>query len=128
MKGIAGFCLFLSLNLAASPDRRSGLRRGDGQTDGLKLGDTLEILDEDFTMVGLSEGITYWTASFIFLEKRGAEWVFLCALGRRDEFLAPPVQFLVFRSYYSNRLWPNLLPRMASWKRALIRCTGLGNW
>lgn len=47
------------------------------ETHGLKLGDRLEILDEDFTVVGLSEGTTSWMASFIFLEKRGAERVFL---------------------------------------------------
>lgn len=46
-------------------------------THRLKLGDTLEILDEDFTVVGLSEGTTSWMASFIFLEKRGAERLFL---------------------------------------------------
>ncbi|MBE7555569.1 MAG: ABC transporter permease [Anaerolineales bacterium] len=46
-------------------------------THGLKLGDTLEILDKDFTVVGLSEGTTSWMASFMFLEKRSAERLFL---------------------------------------------------
>jgi putative ABC transport system permease protein len=47
------------------------------KTHGLGLGDTLEILDEEFTVVGLSDGTTSWMASFIFLEKRGAERIFL---------------------------------------------------
>jgi putative ABC transport system permease protein len=47
------------------------------ETHDLELGDTLEILDEEFTVVGLSDGTTSWMASFIFLEKRGAERVFL---------------------------------------------------
>jgi len=47
------------------------------ETHGLQLGDTLEILDEEFTVVGLSDETTSWMASFIFLEKRGAERVFL---------------------------------------------------
>lgn len=34
----------------------------------------------------------------------------------------------IFPSYYSRRLWPYLLPRMASWKRALLRPKGLGAW
>jgi putative ABC transport system permease protein len=47
------------------------------ETHGLRLGDTLEILDEEFRVVGLSDGTTSWMASFIFTEKRGAERVFL---------------------------------------------------
>ena len=47
------------------------------ETHSLQLGDTIEILDEEFTVVGLSDGTTSWMASFIFLEKRGAEHVFL---------------------------------------------------
>ncbi|MEW5956691.1 MAG: hypothetical protein AB1801_03130 [Chloroflexota bacterium] len=34
----------------------------------------------------------------------------------------------VFPSYYSHRLWPYLLPRMAWWKRTLLRPKRLGNW
>lgn len=41
------------------------------------LGDTLEILDEDFAIVGLSEGTSSWMASFIFIEKRAAERLLL---------------------------------------------------
>jgi putative ABC transport system permease protein len=36
------------------------------------LGDTIEILDEEFTVVGLSEGTNSWMASFFFIEKRAA--------------------------------------------------------
>lgn len=43
----------------------------------LNLGDTLEILDEDFTIVGLSEGTNSWMASFIFIEKRASERLLL---------------------------------------------------
>lgn len=44
---------------------------------GLNLGDTIEILDEDFTLVGLSEGTNSWMASFLFVEKRAAERLLL---------------------------------------------------
>jgi putative ABC transport system permease protein len=44
---------------------------------GFGLGDTIEILDEDFTVVGLSDGTNSWMASFLFIEKRAAEGLFL---------------------------------------------------
>lgn len=47
------------------------------QTHGFALGDTIEILDEDFTVVGLSDGTNSWMASFLFIEKRAAERLFL---------------------------------------------------
>jgi putative ABC transport system permease protein len=47
------------------------------ETHNFGLGDTLEILDEDFTIVGLSEGTNSWMASFIFIEKRAAERLLL---------------------------------------------------
>ncbi|MBI1878011.1 MAG: ABC transporter permease [Chloroflexi bacterium] len=47
------------------------------ETHNFGLGDTIEILDEDFTIVGLSEGTTSWMASFIFIEKRAAERLLL---------------------------------------------------
>jgi putative ABC transport system permease protein len=43
------------------------------ETHGFRLGDTIEILDENFTVVGLSEGTNSWMASFLFIEKRAAE-------------------------------------------------------
>src|SRR5574341_322502 len=47
------------------------------ETHHFGLGDTLEILEEDFTIVGLSEGTNSWMASFIFIEKRAAERLLL---------------------------------------------------
>lgn len=46
-------------------------------THGFGLGDTIEILDEDFTLVGLSEGTNSWMAGFLFIEKRAAERLML---------------------------------------------------
>lgn len=40
---------------------------------GLKLGDTVEVLGKDFTIVGLSNGTTSWMTSFFFLRKEAAE-------------------------------------------------------
>jgi putative ABC transport system permease protein len=47
------------------------------QTHHFGLGDTIEILDEDFTVVGLSDGTNSWMASFFFIEKRAAEKLLL---------------------------------------------------
>ncbi len=44
---------------------------------GFGLNDTIEILDEEFTVVGLSDGTTSWMASFFFIEKRAAERLLL---------------------------------------------------
>lgn len=44
---------------------------------GFDLGDIIEILDKDFTVVGLSEGTNSWMASFFFIEKRAAERLLL---------------------------------------------------
>jgi putative ABC transport system permease protein len=44
---------------------------------GFGLGSTIEILDRDFTVVGLSEGTNSWMTSFFFIEKRAAERVLL---------------------------------------------------
>lgn len=43
----------------------------------LAIGDTLEILDETFTIVGLSDGTNSWMASFFFVKKRDAERLLL---------------------------------------------------
>jgi len=43
------------------------------QEHGFGLGDTVELLGEEFTVVGLSDGTNSWMASFIFIEKRAAE-------------------------------------------------------
>jgi len=44
---------------------------------GFALGDSIEILDENFTVVGLSDGTNSWMASFLFMEKRAAERLLL---------------------------------------------------
>ncbi len=47
------------------------------QTHGLDLGDTIDILNEKFTVVGLSSGTNSWMASFFFVDKRAAERLLL---------------------------------------------------
>lgn len=44
---------------------------------GFALGDTIDILDETFTVVGLSDGTHSWMASFFFIDKRAAERLIL---------------------------------------------------
>lgn len=44
---------------------------------GFQLGDEIEILDETFTVVGLSDGTNSWMASFFFIEKQAAERLLL---------------------------------------------------
>jgi putative ABC transport system permease protein len=58
-----------------SPQRKDEivLDRVMAQRHGFSLGDTIELLDEEFKVVGLSEGTNSWMASFIFIEKRAAE-------------------------------------------------------
>src|SRR5581483_2678823 len=43
------------------------------QRHGIALGESLEILDRDFTVVGLSDGTSSWMTSFIFVRKVAAE-------------------------------------------------------
>jgi len=43
----------------------------------LSIGDTVELLNKEFTVVGLSDGTNSWMASFVFIEKRAAEQLFL---------------------------------------------------
>ena len=44
---------------------------------GLKLGDEVEVMGSDFTIVGLSNGTTSWMTSFFFVRKRDAEQLLL---------------------------------------------------
>jgi putative ABC transport system permease protein len=44
---------------------------------GLKIGDEVEVLGRDFTIVGLSKGTTSWMTSFFFIRKRDAEVLLL---------------------------------------------------
>jgi putative ABC transport system permease protein len=43
----------------------------------ITIGDTIDILDEPFTVVGLSDGTNSWMASFFFVDKRAAERLLL---------------------------------------------------
>jgi putative ABC transport system permease protein len=43
------------------------------ETHGFGLDDTIEILDDEFTVVGLSEGTKSWMASFLFVDRQAAE-------------------------------------------------------
>ena len=47
------------------------------QEHGFALGDSIEILDEKFTIAGLSDDTNSWMASFLFMEKRAAERLLL---------------------------------------------------
>jgi putative ABC transport system permease protein len=44
---------------------------------GLKLGDQVEVMGKDFTIVGLSSGTTSWMTSFFFIRKQDAEKLLL---------------------------------------------------
>lgn len=44
---------------------------------GLKLGDQVEVMGQDFTVVGLSSGTTSWMTSFFFVRKQDAEKLLL---------------------------------------------------
>ena len=43
----------------------------------LKLGDQVEVMDKDFTIVGLSNGTTSWMTSYFFIRKKDAEELLL---------------------------------------------------
>jgi putative ABC transport system permease protein len=43
----------------------------------LKLGDQVEVMDKDFTIVGLSDGTTSWMTSYFFVRKKDAEELLL---------------------------------------------------
>ena len=43
------------------------------QRHGIVIGDKFDILDKEFTVVGLSEGTTSWMTSFLFIRKTAAE-------------------------------------------------------
>ena len=45
------------------------------QTHGLRLGSSIEILDETFTVVGIAAETNSWMAGFLFMERRAAERV-----------------------------------------------------
>jgi putative ABC transport system permease protein len=50
---------------------------GVAEEHGFEIGDEIDILDETFTVVGLSDGTNSWMASFFFIEKQAAERLLL---------------------------------------------------
>lgn len=64
-------------NMAAGREPRNDKEvvfdRTLAQRHGVELNETLEILDRDFTVVGLSVGTSSWMTSFIFIRKSAAE-------------------------------------------------------
>ncbi|HMQ29085.1 MAG TPA: ABC transporter permease [Chloroflexaceae bacterium] len=51
---------------------------------GIALGEQVEIVDRDFTVVGLSNGTSLWMISFV----EDGQTYFFCSRGCRNEFLA----------------------------------------
>jgi putative ABC transport system permease protein len=69
---------------------------------GLKLGDQVEVMGKDFTIVGLSNGTTSWMTSYFFMRKEAVE----------DLLLAPGATsfLLITTSYGANS--DNILQRL----------------
>ena len=59
------------------------------QRHGIALGDRVDILDRDFSVIGLSEGTNSWMTSFVFVRKRAAETL-LRAPGATSFLLVTP--------------------------------------
>ena len=57
---------------------------------GIALGDGIEILDRDFTVIGLSDGTTSWMTSFIFIRKTAAETLLRAPGGTSFLLVTPP--------------------------------------
>lgn len=57
---------------------------------GIVLGDTVEMMDRPFTVVGLSEGTTSWMTSFIFIRKTAAEALWRTPGGSSFLLVTPP--------------------------------------
>jgi putative ABC transport system permease protein len=72
------------------------------QEHGFELGDTVELLDEKFTVVGLSDGTNSWMASFIFVQKRAAERLLMIPEG--SSFILLALESGVDQSTVTTRL------------------------
>ncbi len=70
-------------------DKEAIFDRVLAQRHNLTLGDTIEILDRDFTIVGLSDGTASWMTSFVFVRKTGLETL-LRAPGATSFLLVTP--------------------------------------
>ncbi len=73
---------------------------------GFVIGDTLKLIDEEFTIVGLSDETNSWMASFIFIEKRAAEQLLL--LPDTTSFILISLKPGVDRNTIISRLEPRL--------------------
>jgi putative ABC transport system permease protein len=58
----------------------------------IRLGDTIEMMDRTFTVVGLSEGTTSWMTSFIFIRKTAAEALWRIPAGSSFLLAMPPAR------------------------------------
>lgn len=73
---------------------------------GFVIGDTLKLIDEEFTIVGLSDETNSWMASFIFIQKRAAEQLLL--LPDTTSFILISLKPGVDRNTIISRLEPRL--------------------
>jgi putative ABC transport system permease protein len=70
-------------------DKEAIFDRVLAQRHNLALGDSVEILDRDFVIVGLSEGTASWMTSFVFIRKPALETL-LSAPGATSFLLVTP--------------------------------------
>ena len=70
-------------------DKEAIVDRVLAQRHNLAIGDTIEILDRDFTLIGLSEGTASWMTSFVFVRKAALEGL-LRAPGATSFLLVTP--------------------------------------
>lgn len=63
------------------------------QRHNIALGETLEIMDRDFTVVGLSDGTSSWMTSFIFVRKVAAENLLRARDASSFLLVTPPARF-----------------------------------
>ena len=79
----------LALGREPRNDKEAIFDRVLAQRHGLGLGDKVEILDRDFTIVGLSDGTASWMTSFVFVRKTALE-ALLRAPGATSFLLVTP--------------------------------------
>ncbi|MDL1894728.1 FtsX-like permease family protein [Anaerolineae bacterium CFX7] len=63
------------------------------QRHDIALGETIEIMDRDFTVVGLSDGTSSWMTSFIFVRKVAAENLLRAPDASSFLLVTPPARF-----------------------------------
>src|SRR6266508_5627506 len=62
------------------------------QRHAIRLGDTIEMMDRTFTVVGFSEETTSWMTSFIFIRKTAAESLWRIPGGTSFLLVTPPAR------------------------------------